>query len=194
MTALQTTRRVGAAWRRWPRCAVAALRVEMLAVVVAVMMVCAPNSGWSFEKTETMQAPLAGEPWEIPSHKQPGAWQGQWLVTRDHPQIYTRGGASALQLDIEHDRASPSPRVRWTADRALCESPTAPPCEWVGISGVASAARVVNGHLLMVMQVSADDSDPMVVWLERPRQGRSGSGTLISAKGDLAYTLAVERP
>lgn len=199
MTALPYARSVGAVWRRWPRCAdarcaMAALPVEMLGVVVAVMMACTPSIGWSFEKTETMQAPPAGAARATSSHGQPGAWQGQWLVTRDHPQIHTRGGALALHLDIEQDRASPAPRVRWTADRALCELPTAPLCEWVGISGVASSARVVNGHLLMVMQVSADDSDPMVVWLERPQQGRAGSGTLISAKGDLAYTLAVQRP
>lgn len=149
---------------------------------------------WSFENTETMQALPTGATQMQPSHRQPGPWQGRWDVTRDHPQIHTRAGALALQLEIEHDRANPVLHVRWTADRALCESPTAPPCEWIGSHGVATSARIVDGHLLMVLQVSADDSDPMVIWLKRPQQGRSTSGTLISAKGDLAYTLAAQRP
>lgn len=183
------TRRGGAAWRRWQRSA-GALGVEMLGVAVVVAMACAPNSGWSFEKAETMQAPQARGARANP----PGAWQGQWLVTRDHPQIRTRAGALALRLDIEHDQANPAPRVQWAADRALCESPTASPCEWVGSSGVAASARLVDGHLLVVLRVSADDSDPMVVWLERPQQGRSASGTLISARGDLAYALEAHRP
>ena len=181
---------------RWQRlkvagCTIAAQRAQMTGVVVVVMtMACAPHSGWSFETTETMQAPQARGARANP----PGAWQGQWLVTRDHPQIRTRAGALALRLDIEHDRNNPLPRVQWVADRALCESPTASPCEWVGSSGVASSARIVDGHLLVVLRVSADDSDPMVVWLQRPEQGRSVSGTLISARGDLAYTLQAQRP
>ena len=181
---------------RWQRLkvarhTVAAQRAQMTGVVVVAMtMACAPHSSWSFETTETMQAPQTRGARANP----PGAWQGQWLVTRDHPQIRTRAGALALRLDVEHDRNNPLPRVQWVADRALCESPTASPCEWVGSSGVASSARIVDGHLLIVLRVSADDSDPMVVWLQRPEQGRSVSGTLISARGDLAYTLQAQRP
>ena len=36
--------------------------------------------------------------------------------------------------------------------------------------------------------------DLMVVWLERPQQERSANGTLISARGDLAYALEAQRP
>lgn len=160
----------------------------------AVMLAWAPHSAWSFEKTETMQAPPTSAARMTPSSRQLGPWHGHWEVTRDHPQIRTRAGALALRLSIEHDRNNPAPRVQWTADRALCESPTAPPCEWVGSHGVASSARVVDGHLLMVLHVSADDSDPMVVWLERPQQGRTASGTLISVRGALAYALESQRP
>lgn len=122
-----------------------------------------------------------------------GAWQGIWDVTRDHPKITTKGGALALNLNIHHEKNSATPRVQWIADRALCESPDAPPCEWVGERGVATSARVVAGHLLVVIQVSADDSDPMVIWLERPQEGRSRGGTLISARGGLAYRLDADR-
>lgn len=196
MNVLRYRHFAAAVHHRWQRLkvarrTVAAQRAQMTGVVVVVMtMACAPHSGWSFETTETMQAPQARGARANP----PGAWQGQWLVTRDHPQIRTRAGALALRLDIEHDRNNPLPRVQWVADRALCESPTASPCEWVGSSGVASSARIVDGHLLVVLRVSADDSDPMVVWLQRPEQGRSVSGTLISARGDLAYTLQAQRP
>lgn len=153
-----------------------------------------PLSAWSFEKTETMQAQPSKNARKATAGVPAGPWQGRWDVTRDHPQIRTRAGALALQLEIDHDRNNATPRVQWIADRALCESPTASPCEWVGSRGVASSARVVGGHLLLVLQVSADDSDPMVVWLERPQDGRSASGTLISARGDLAYALEAQRP
>ncbi|MGP1628731.1 MAG: hypothetical protein ACTS5V_02220 [Giesbergeria sp.] len=126
-------------------------------------------------------------------HAKPGEWQGSWRVTREHPQIRTRGGALALQLDIDHDSNSATPRVQWAADRALCEQPEAPPCEWIGERGIAASARVVAGHLLVVIAVSADESDPFVVWLEQPQQGRSKRGSLVSARGDLAYSLYAER-
>lgn len=162
--------------------------------VSVAMLLCVSQGAWSYENPETMQATPMEAVRQGATAGPAGPWQGRWDVTRDHPQIRTRAGALALQLDIQHDRGSTSPRVRWMADRALCESPAAPPCEWVGSRGVASAVRVVNGHLLMVLQVSADDSDPMVVWLERPQQGRPARGTLISARGDLAYTLEAQRP
>ena len=162
-----------------------AQRLRLLALLVTAWA-CTPHSVWSAEKSGPLQA--------APARYQPGPWNGKWEVTRDHPQITTRGGAQALQLEIEHKAGNATPRVKWVADRGLCESPTAPPCDWIGNYGVAASARVVNGHLLAVLQVSADDSDPMVVWLEKPQPGRSTPGTLISAKGNLAYTLAVERP
>lgn len=152
-------------------------------LMLVVPMLCAPHSVWSADKAvQTASA-----------RYQPGPWNGQWDVTRQHPQITTRGAALALQLEIEHRAGKATPTVRWVADRGLCVSPLEGPCEWIGNRGVASSARVFNGHLLVVLQVSADDSDPMVIWLERPQSGRSTPGTLISAKGDLAYTLAVER-
>lgn len=160
-------------------------------------VVCISHSVWSAEKAG-IQQPLPSKSAQTSQtaapRYQPGPWNGQWDVTRQHPQITTRGAALALQLEIEHKAGQATPRVKWSADRGLCESPLESPCEWIGNYGVASSARVVNGHLLVVLQVSADDSDPMVVWLERPQPGKSTSGTLISAKGDLAYTLAVERP
>lgn len=123
----------------------------------------------------------------------PGAWDGLWEVTRDHPQITTRGGSQTLLLHIRHDTNGSIPHVAWTADRGLCESPVAPPCEWVGERGVASNARVVAGNLLVVMHISADESDPFVVWLERPQEGRSRGGSLISARGGLTYRLDADR-
>jgi len=122
------------------------------------------------------------------------AWQGRWEVTRNHPQIRTRGGALALSLDIDHKRNSPVAQVHWESDRAMCPSPAAPPCEWIGARGVAESARVVAGHLLVVLRVSADDADPFVVGLEQPKDGVSSRGTLISARGELAYVLEARRP
>lgn len=167
-------------------------RSSVLALLIGVQPVV-PLCAWAFEKTDTMQSQLPAAALRAPAHAQVGPWQGRWEVTRDHPQIRTRAGALALRLQIDHDQSNAVPRVQWIADRALCESPTASPCEWVGSRGVASSARVIDGHLLLVLQVSADDSDPMVVWLERPRDGRSAKGTLISARGDLAYMLEAQK-
>jgi hypothetical protein len=162
--------------------------------LLVITVLCAPHSVWSADKAGIQQPSLPKAAQTALARYQPGTWNGQWDVTRQHPQITTRGAALALQFDIEHKAGQAAPRVKWSADRGLCESPLESPCEWIGNSGVASSARVVNGHLLVVLQVSADDSDPMVVWLERPQSGRSTPGALISAKGNLAYTLAVERP
>ena len=170
-----------------------ALLWHLIALLVATVLF-APHNVLSADKAAVQPSPASKTAPTTPARYQPGPWNGQWEVTRDHPQITTRGGAQALRLEIEHRAGSATPRVKWVADRGLCESPTAPPCDWIGNYGVAASARVVNGHLLAVMQVSADDSDPMVVWLEKPQPGRSTPGTLISAKGNLAYNLAVERP
>lgn len=161
--------------------------------LLTMVVVCTPNSVWSAEKASTPPPSPSKTAQTAPAGYQPGPWNGQWDVTRQHPQITTRGAALALQLEIEHKAGQATPRVKWSADRGLCERPLESPCDWIGNVGVASSARVVNGHLLVVLQVSADDSDPMVVWLERPQPGKSTPGTLINAKGDLAYTLAVER-
>ena len=161
--------------------------------LLVTTVLCAPHSVWSADNAGTLQLSPSKAAQTAPARYQPGPWNGQWDVTRQHPQITTRGAALALQLEIQHKAGQVTPRVKWVADRGLCVSPLESPCEWIGNYGVASSARVVNGHLLVVLQVSADDSDPMVVWLERPQSGRSTPGTLISAKGNLAYTLAVER-
>ena len=152
---------------------------------------------WAFEPVSSTASPYAGRNivmGEVISGRPTGAWHGTWEVTRDDPDIRTRAGALALRLQIEHARHGASPQVRWVADRALCPSPRAAPCEWVGSRGKAVSTRVVAGHLLAVLQVSADDADPFVVWLERPEQGRSAQGTLLSARGDLHYRLQAQRP
>lgn len=190
MTAVSCKSVGGIALRNWSRSA--ALRLAL--VLPIALLACLPGSARSQENLQTIQASSSANPRTSPSRGSAGLWQGVWEVTRDHPQVRTRAGALALRLDIEHRQASAVPRVRWTADRALCESPTESPCEWVGSHGTASSARVVDGHLLVVLSVSADEGDPMVVWLERPQQGRSATGTLISARGDLAYTLQAQRP
>jgi hypothetical protein len=152
---------------------------------------------WAFEPGSSISSPREGHRTamgEAISGRPTGAWHGTWEVTRDDPDIRTRAGALALRLQIEHARHGASPQVRWVADRALCPSPLAAPCEWVGSRGKAVATRVVGGHLLAVLQVSADDADPFVVWLERPDQGRSAQGSLLSARGDLQYHLQAQRP
>lgn len=155
---------------------------------------------WALEPAHTMASKREGAahgsaaPQAI-AGRPSGAWHGTWEVTRDHPGIRTRAGALALRLQIDHARHGASPQVRWVADRAMCASPDAAPCEWVGNKGVAVSTRVVAGHLLAVLQVSADDTDPFVVWLERPdSQGRSAQGSLMSARGDLNYPLQAHRP
>lgn len=123
-----------------------------------------------------------------------GAWHGTWEVTRDDPDIRTRAGSLVLRLHIEHARHGVTPQIFWEAGRAICPSPLAPPCEWVGGRGEALSARVVAGHLLAVLRVSADEADPFVVWLERPHQGRSARGSLLSARGDHAYRVQAQQP
>lgn len=162
----------------------------MLACCLTVGAACA------FEDTSTMATPEEGRGIGVNQGdaRQPiGPWHGNWVVTREHPGIRTRAGALALRLQIEEIGPQALPQIQWVADRAICESPLDEPCEWVGSQGAAMAARVIGGHLLFVLRVSADETDPFVVWLERPIRGRSATGTLISARGDLHYRLQAQR-
>ena len=151
---------------------------------------------WAFDRASSVTSPTHGRGTamgNVITGRPAGAWHGTWEVPRDDPDIRTRAGSLALRFRIEHARHGVSPHIHWEADRAICQSPLASPCEWVGTRGKAVSARVVAGHLLAVLQVSADDADPFVVWLERPDQGRSAQGSLLSARGDLSYRLQARR-
>jgi hypothetical protein len=151
---------------------------------------------WAFDRASSLASPphsRGASIGEAMTGRSAGAWHGTWEVTRDDPDIRTRAGSLAFRFRIEHARHGLIPHIHWEAGRAICQSPLAPPCEWVGSRGKAVSARVVAGHLLAVLQVSADDADPFVVWLERPTQGRSAQGSLLSARGDLAYRLQAQQ-
>lgn len=138
------------------------------------------------ERAGTMQSAS-----ERAAETAPGPWQGHWVLLRDDPRIRTRGGATALRLHVIHDAAGPV-ELDWVGDRALCEDPDAPPCEWVGASGRGVAAAAGPGALAVLLRVSADPDDPFLLVLERGGDGRA-TARLVSEKGGLAYRLDAER-
>jgi hypothetical protein len=152
----------------------------------AAMLLALAAPAGAAERPETMQSAR-----ERAAETAPGPWQGNWVLLRDDPRIRTRGGAIALRLQVIHDAAGPV-ELEWVGDRALCEDPVAPPCEWVGAAGRGVAAAAGPGALAVLLRVSADPDDPFLLVLERSGDGRA-TARLVSEKGGLAYRLDAER-
>lgn len=119
-------------------------------------------------------------------------WQGEWRVTRDDPRLYTRAAAELLSLRVI-EVSDTATRIQWQTGRAICEDPLAEPCEWIGASGEAVAV-ISGGSLMVVLPVSADDGDPVVLQLARVPASARASGVLFSARGGLRYAIEAERP
>jgi len=126
------------------------------------------------------------------SERAPGAWQGEWLVTRNDPRLASKAGRELLRLTIIHSEGEPHAEVHWGAGRAICEDPIGEPCEWIGASGVALQAIVSAGSLLALLPVSADETDPMLLHLAPPQRNRPAQGTLLNTRGDLRYVVEAE--
>lgn len=125
-------------------------------------------------------APAAAEPastmqsaQERAQERPVGPWQGNWRIVRTDPRIRTRAGALVLRMQVIQDAGSSIAEIDWITDRAICQDPMAPPCEWVGQSG-RQTALVVGTRLVMALPLSADASDPHWIQLDRPRAGAPG--------------------
>lgn len=124
----------------------------------------------------------------------PGAWQGEWTVTRDHPALRTLAGSRLLELAIHHAEGAAEVHVWWHAGPAICPEPLADePCEWVGAHGGPTPAALVEGRLVMVLPVSADAEDPFVLLLDPPSRPGASRGALVSARGGVAWPLDARR-
>lgn len=116
-----------------------------------------------------------------------GPWQGNWTVLRQDARIRTRAGAEALHLHILHDADSAYAEVQWVAGRGICEEPLAEPCEWVGASGAQLHAPVTPEALYVLLPLSADADDPLLLHLQSPEE--SAPGWLLSLRGGLRYRV-----
>lgn len=96
----------------------------------------------------------------------PGAWQGNYTLTRIDPRIRTRGGAEMIQMQVIQDRGARMATVSWNARRGICLDPLDGPCEWIGANGT-DTARIVGNTLVLALRLSPDDSDPAILVLQR---------------------------
>jgi len=121
-----------------------------------------------------------------------GPWQGTWRITREDPRLRTRGAQELLMLTVWQDRSGLVASADWSAGRAICLNPVASPCGWVGAQGQAATAAAHGAGLVVVVQVSADDTDAFVVSLfGPPSRGRTTGleGVMVSVKGELRYRV-----
>lgn len=124
----------------------------------------------------------------------PGAWQGEWTVTRDHPALRTLAGSRLFELAVQHAEGSTEATVWWLAGPAICPDPLADePCEWVGASGGPLSLSLVEDRLIAVLPVSADADDPFVLVLDAPSPPDASRGALVSARGGVAWPVDARR-
>jgi hypothetical protein len=124
-----------------------------------------------------------------------GPWQGNWRVTRDDPRIRTRGGAELARLHAMQDEGSSIVHLQWIAGPAICEDPTAEPCEWVGAKGETDRGRATGtSGLIAPLAVSADADDPFTLRFPRlPKPGEAVPGSITNAKGGIRWRVYIER-
>lgn len=145
------------------------------------------NIGWlgAQESADTMQSTA-----EMAIEQPPGAWQGNWLLRREHADLHTLGGSELLRLHILHDTNDETLSVQWVAGRAVCPETNASPCEWVSAAGETTGWIGPTG-LYAVLSISADAEDPFVLHLGPDSHG--ARGVLFSGKGGVRYSLVYER-
>lgn len=115
-----------------------------------------------------------------------GPWQGNWRVLREDTRIRTRGGGEALRLQVIHDAGSDHAQVQWVAGPAICEDPLAEPCEWIGASGESLHAPVTDESLYLLLPLSADSLDPLLLHIP---SGPDSAGLLLSLNSGLRYRV-----
>lgn len=125
----------------------------------------------------------------------PGAWQGNWRVTREDDRIRTRGGAELARLHVLQDKGDPNLVVQWVAGPAMCEDPMAGPCEWASAKGESDrASETKGGGMSARLGVSADPSDPFTLrFTKRPLKDEAVPGTLTNAHGDIRWKVWIEK-
>lgn len=141
-------------------------------------------------------APAGMSPEERAALIPTGPWQGTWRITRQDTRLRTLGAQELLTMTVWQDRNALAASADWSAGRAICLNPLASPCEWVGAQGQAATAAAHGAGLVVVLPVSADDSDPFVVSLfGPPSKGRTTGleGIMVSAKGELRYRVHAVR-
>jgi hypothetical protein len=125
-----------------------------------------------------------------------GAWHGTFQLKRDDPRIRTRGGADLLRVEVIHSKGDETVDINWVTGRAICEDVTAPPCNWVGVSGIGRG-RILGGDLVFALPLSADQTDPIIVILRRapPSKNKHPAtvGQLVNAGADFSYRFSWAR-
>lgn len=124
----------------------------------------------------------------------PGAWQGEWTLTREHPALRTLAGSRLFELAVHHAEGSAEATVWWLAGPAICPDPLADePCEWIGATGGPLTLPLVEGRLVAVLAVSADADDPFILVLDAPSAAGASRGALVSARGGVAWPVDARR-
>lgn len=126
---------------------------------------------------------------EAESGARPGIWQGNYQLDREDPRIRTRGGADLLRIQVIHSRGDAAITASWAAGRAICEDPTAEPCDWIGTNGT-TRGRVIGDQIMVALPLSADEGDPLIVLIRRAG-GQPLSGHIFNARGDFAWRISV---
>ncbi|MBE5316873.1 MAG: hypothetical protein H4O13_15885 [Xanthomonadales bacterium] len=137
-----------------------------------------------FEPAEDMQSAE-----ERSAERPPGAWHGQWVLRREHPELRTLGGSRALDIEVWHGDGEQQAKVQWSTGPAICPEIDDEPCEWVGARG-SSEGAVIDGRLHFALPLSADSEDPLFVQLPLPGAGR---GAAVNARGGIGFPLEAER-
>lgn len=128
----------------------------------------------------------------------PGDWQGNYALTRSDPRIRTLAGADLIGMQVIQDRGASIATVSWDARRAICPDPLDEPCEWVGANGT-DTARVIGDTLVLTLRLSPDESDPVILVMQRQagdaamRSRLAGFITNARADWDLQFE-AVRQP
>lgn len=143
-----------------------------------------PGLEYAQEPAETLQSP-AERATETPA----GPLQGRWRLLRIDPSLHTRAASEALLLEVIDDPVAARIELQWLAGRAICEAPLEEPCDWVGSSGQASEVVTQGGGLLAVLPLSAEQGDPMLLWLP----ALPGTGWMFNALGGFRYRVEAER-
>lgn len=122
-----------------------------------------------------------------------GQWQGNWNIIRIDSKIKTRAGEELITVQIIQDKNSPKADLNWVTGRAICPEINAEPCEWIGVSSAATQAHIYAGQLLASLNISSDDSDPLILLLIPEASKNKAKGILVSHHGDIKYQIEAER-
>jgi hypothetical protein len=129
----------------------------------------------------------------VPARSTP--WMGNYEIMRNDPRLTTLGAQRTLVIQIMASDDAGHREVSWHAERGICPDISAP-CEWLGETGLTTRATVVNGLLIVALNISAEIEDPHILVLQPPtRPNGVSSGALVTAKGDTRMAVsAIKEP